>query len=227
MEITNAADLQPRSGPERPGQGPLPDAIPGRRGLPFLGWGLAIIAVIQIVVFGIQANLLKRTIARLDTNAEQQLRAYISVTPDHVGVRQQPENIVVSFNIENHGQTVGSDLRCEYGIDMIDRLPSDAVMPAATDHLTANNALFPKEKRSVRLAFKRAATATELTGVETGSKRLYVWGTLFYRDAFGKPHTTGFSFSAGAAAFAAAQRSAVGDLTASQWEFGANHNAAT
>jgi len=227
VEITNAADLQPQSGPERPGQAPPPRAVPGLRALPFLGWALAVIALIQVVVFGIQAILLKQTIARMDATAEHQLRAYISVAPDNVAGWNQPENIAISCHIENHGQTVGSDIRYAYGIDIIDRLPSDAVMPATTGQLTANNTLFPKEKRSVRLEFKRTATATEVSNVETDVKRLYVWGTLFYRDAFGNPRTTDFAFSAGGAAFAQTQRGARGTLAAWPWEFGAHHNEAT
>jgi hypothetical protein len=100
-------------------------------------------------------------------------------------------------------------------------------MPAATVRLTANNSLFPREKRSVRLEFRRTATAAELIDVEADAKRLYVWGTLFYRDTFGKQRTTGFSFSAGGVALAQTQRGARGSLTAWQWEIGPRHNEAT
>jgi hypothetical protein len=160
----------------------------------------------------------------MDATSEQQLRAYISVNPENVAAWNQPENVAVSFNIENHGQTVGSDIGYDFGIDIINRLPPDAVMPATSERLTANNALFPKEKRAVRLEFKRTATASEVTDVEAGVKRLYVWGTLSYRDAFGKQRTTGFAFSAGGAAFAQTQR---GTLSAWQWELGPHHNQAT
>jgi hypothetical protein len=224
VEITNAADLQSRSGSERPGQ---TAAGHGHGALRFLGSALAIIALIQIVVFGLQAIWLKRTVARMDATAEQRMRAYISVTPVNVTSWNQSENISISLDIENHGQTIGSDIRYEFGIDIIDRLPSDAVMPATSERLTANNALFPEQKRSVRLEFKRTATAAEVTAVEAGLKRLYLWGTLFYRDAFGNQRTTGFSFSAGGAGFAQIQRGPRGTLTAWHWEFGAHHNAAT
>lgn len=193
----------------------------------FLGWALAIIGVLQVVVFGVQAMLLKRTVGRMDATAEQQLRAYISVTPDNVAAWNQPGNISVSFNIENHGQTVGSDLRYDYGLDIIGRLPSDAVMPPTTDRITANNSLFPKDKRSVKLEFKRTVTATEVADVESDVKRLYVWGTLLYRDAFGKQRTTGFAFSAGGPGFAQMQRGPRSTLAAWHWEFGSQHNAAT
>lgn len=222
VEITNAADLQPGARLASPGQG-----VAHRRLLPFLGWVLAVIALIQLVVFSIQAMLLKRTVARLDATAEQQLRAYISVTPDNVTAWDQPENLAILFHIENHGQTVGSEIHYDYGIEIMDRLPSDAIMPATTDRLAVNNALFPREKRSVRLEFKRTGTAAEVTDVETDVKRLYIWGTLFYRDTFGKQRTTGFSFSAGGAAFAQTQRGTRGTLTAWQWEIGPRHNEAT
>jgi hypothetical protein len=227
VEVTNAADLQPRFRPETPDQGPLLSAGKGQEGWHVLGWALAIIAVIQAVVFGVQASLLKRMVARMDATTEQQLRAYISVTPDNVAAWNQPGNISVSFNIENHGQTVGSDLRYDYGLDIIDRLRSDAGMPATTDRIIANNSLFPKEKRSVRLEFKRTVTATEVADVETDVKRLYVWGSLLYRDTLGKQRATAFAFSAGGPGFAQMQRGPRSTLTAWHWEFGAHHNTAT
>jgi hypothetical protein len=163
----------------------------------------------------------------MDATSEQQLRAYISVTPDNVAAWNEPGNISVSFYIENHGQTVGADLRYDYGLDIIDRLSPDAAMPPTTDRITANNSLFPKERRSVRLEFKRTLTATEVAEVETDAKRLYVWGTLLYRDTFANQRTTGFAFSAGGPGFAQMQRGPRSTLTAWQWEFGAQHNAAT
>ena len=219
VEVTNAADLQRQAPPLSAGQ--------GRQGWPFLGWVLAIIAVIQGAVLGVQTIFLKRTVARMDAASEQQLRAYISVTPDNVAAWNQPGNISVSFNIENHGQTVGSDLRYDYGLDIIGRLPPDAAMPPTTDRITANNSLFPREKRPVRLEFKRTVSATEVADVETDVKRLYVWGTLMYRDTFGKQRTTGFAFSAGGPGFAQMQRGPRSTLTAWHWEFEAHHNMVT
>jgi hypothetical protein len=232
VEITNAAELQTKTlsgiqtqGAQTQGQGLTPGAASVRA--PYVGWALVIIALIQAAVFAVQAILLKRTVARMDATAEQQLRAYISVTPDNVVAWNQPEGISVSFNIENHGQTVGSRIRYDFGIAIIDRLPSDAVMPATTAQLSANNTLFPREKRGYRFDLRRTVTAAEAADVETDAKRLYVWGTLFYHDAFGTQRTTGFSFSAGGAAFAQTQRGTRGTLTAWHWEFGAQHNATT
>ncbi len=169
----------------------------------------------------------RRLVKGADKTAESQLRAYISITPkDVLNWRHNTYPIIgISFEIENHGQTIGFEICHSFSMDVLDRLPPKAEMPSPLLQYDQNNSLFPRVSVPVRLLFNRVLTAQEITDIEMGTKRFYTWGIMSYRDAFQQMRTTRFSFSFGGPEFSNSMKK-VPDATWN-WEHGQHHNDAT
>jgi len=159
--------------------------------------------------------------------AEQQLRAYISITPKLIfNWRHKSNIIIIGFDIENHGQTVGSEITYDFSMAILNApLDNGFVFPDANSQYTQNNSLFPKTIVPVRLFFDRTVTNSEIADIEAGSKRFHVWGTMHYRDAFNEQRTTRFSFSFGGPDFANSMKGVPGAQW--YWEHSQHHNDAT
>lgn len=162
-----------------------------------------------------------------EETAQRQLRAYISITPKLVfNWRHPTHHLGISMDIENHGQTIGFEIRHNFGMAILDSpLPDDFIPPKPDRQYNQNNSLFPRVSVPVRLFYGRALADAEATDIETGNKRFYIQGVMTYRDAFQRLRTTKFSFSFGGVDFANSMKKISGATW--NWEHGQYHNDAT
>jgi hypothetical protein len=57
--------------------------------------------------------------------------------------------------------------------------------------------LGPRQDRFTSVIFERLLTKAELRQFRTGARYFYIFGTVRYRDAFGKPRYTNYCYSIG------------------------------
>lgn len=105
-------------------------------------------------------------------NAEQQLRAYVSITPKIVfNWRHQTNILQVGFDIENHGQTIASEITYDFSMMILKvPLPDTFIFPKTNRKFEQNNSLFPRTITPVRFFFDRTITTNEIVDIENGSK---------------------------------------------------------
>jgi hypothetical protein len=136
-----------------------------------------------------------RLVRRADHNAEKQLRAYVSVAPKIV-VSVDP--FTVEFEMRNHGQTPAHDDRLEYsGIVIWDHpLPGGWQFPEKAPLYASHRVLYHDSPGTFRLSrtHENPFTSTEVAEVTNvdGDKRIYLYGSRKYCDAFGREHVTRF-----------------------------------
>jgi hypothetical protein len=165
-----------------------------------------------------------------ERTAQDQLRAYISVTAKLVlnwrHATPQTHALAVGFDIENHGLTIGREIRHNFSMAIFSNpLPNGFAFPEADRQFDQNNSLFPRTSVPVRLFHNQTLTNNEMISIENGATRFHTWGIMTYRDAFQQLRTTRFSFSFGGPDFAASMRNVQG--AAWTWENGPGHNDAT
>jgi hypothetical protein len=184
------------------------------------------IAILTFATFFLWLSI--RKLAKVaNKTAASQLRAYISVTPKQVlNWGHKTNNLGISFDIVNHGQSIGSDIRHSFSMAILDApLPSGHVFAKPERQHDQTISLFPGMIVPVRLYLDSLLTADEIEDIEKGEKRFHTWGTMSYRDAFQKMRTTRFSFSFGGPDFANSMKKVPG--TTWNWEHGPHHNDAT
>jgi hypothetical protein len=184
------------------------------------------IAVLTFATFFLWLSI-RRLAKTANRTAEAQLRAYISVTPKQVlNWGHKTNNLGISFDIVNHGQTIGSDIRHSFSMAILDApLPNGHVFQKPEREHDQTISLFPRMIVPVRLYLDSLLTADEITGIEKGDKRFHTWGVMSYRDAFRKMRTTRFSFSFGGPDFANSMKKVPGATWS--WEHGPHHDEAT
>jgi hypothetical protein len=184
------------------------------------------IAILTFATFFMWLSIRKLAKVAYKTAASQ-LRAYISVTPKLVlNWGHKTNNLGVSFDIANHGQTIGSDIRHSFSMAILDSpLPAGHVFAKPERQHDQTISLFPRMIVTVRLFLDSLLTADEIAGIEKGDKRFHTWGVMTYRDAFQKMHTTRFSFSFGGPDFVNSMKKVPGATWS--WEHGPHHNDAT
>jgi hypothetical protein len=176
----------------------------------------------------LQGLALFLTIAVTRWGSKRQLRAYISVTPKEVLNWRYPSyRLGIFLMVKNHGSTPGFEITYDFNVRAVSELPKPAVV---TEKFIPNNALFPDEELPVRLFMNGSLTGTEIDEIEKGTKSLFMWGTLSYRDVFGRSRwrrkkTTFFAFSCGGKDFADGMKNVPGAKW--NWSYAERHNEAT
>jgi hypothetical protein len=175
-----------------------------------LAWftaALAFATILLIVVGIIQARQLSRHAAHTENlvatardTAERQLRAYLQVTPD--------QNSVVWINtvhipacrvfVKNAGQTPAYEVQADGAINPAPfplREPlSEFLSPEEQFRLV----IHPGEGHTINFIGDRLLTEDEVDRLVPGKDlRLYLYGQVRYKDAFGKDRYTRFRMSTG------------------------------
>jgi hypothetical protein len=140
-----------------------------------------------------------------EETARRQLRAYLSMSPKGVGTARNEERIVrVEWFTKNHGQTPASEIHHIFNFDVLPNpLPAAFVYPPATVSLDTNSILAPGQDMTTWFDVNRLLTTEEFTEVERNARRFHVWGTTFYRDAFGRQRQMDLRASVGGGEFIA------------------------
>jgi hypothetical protein len=157
---------------------------------------LLAIGTFLLALFGIIQLMLFRSQER------HQLRAYVGViiklTPS-VNPFVPPQVPQIDFDVRNSGMTPAYDVTHISAADLMSYpLPKDFDFSKAQPAIGSSPepiTIFPGTLDNLGIEAKtsRAFTPDELASVATGTqKRVYFWGTVNYRDAFGEYHFTHF-----------------------------------
>ncbi len=163
---------------------------------PFLGYRIKITdALLAAFTFGLFVatlmlwNATTRLVNRADVNAERQLRAYVGISDHTLSVTGAPS---VSLVFMNYGQTPAYDLR--YWVDLVVAQSG----PPVSEHTyePAHFILNPHDAFSAVVTKPDLPVATR-EQVQAGSERIFAYGAVRYRDAFGHLRSTDFQLEYG------------------------------
>jgi hypothetical protein len=154
--------------------------------------GLLIAGIIGIIVA-------VRTLGHLRTSSERQLQAY--VFPDSVGLLDgtmttplQPARANVpgvGMLIKNYGQTPGYRVVSWAQIAVINVANENTLVIPPIQTGFYNN-LGPGANFSKAIWFDRPLTTPEIADILSGTRAIYLYGRIEYRDVFEKPRFTNF-----------------------------------
>jgi hypothetical protein len=165
---------------------------------------LAIIGVIQIIVFGLQARRLRQTVtatkdaadAALKTakNAETTERAYVKLShvPPGLGFNTMGGTCFAQFRVRNFGRTPAkvTDVVVDfYHLPSIEHLPIDP--PAPPSHRPVITFLVPQDE--FFFSHQKTFTPGITSRLRSGEEMLIACGYVDYVDQFGQRHRAGYA----------------------------------
>lgn len=147
----------------------------------------AIFAAVQTVALLITFWLMRRT-------SQHQLRAYLVVDTSEITRLQAGELVEASVRLTNVGQTPAFDVHYSTGVSVLeyptDSLPRKEPSPPLTD---GTHRYFISKPSEIVKQSNEVLTADDLQAIAEGkNKRIYVHGTVFYKDIFRKKHKSKF-----------------------------------
>src|ERR1044072_8093608 len=159
-----------------------------------------------------------------EKNSRTQLRAYLSVTPMWLFLfnRNTPRPIFIEAVIRNHRQSPAHGIRNIYEIGVFP--PNFQTPEHATQQRDAEGTAFPGIDLSVRFFDNKTFSQQEMTDVLAGTRLIFVWGTVTYRDIFRHRWQTDFSAHVGGEDFA---NWIAGHAPPPRWVYGNRHNRST
>jgi hypothetical protein len=150
--------------------------------------GLTIGDEIAIGVGILQFIILVTTVTVMVVNGRRQLRAYVLTKSGSIAEVGAGSNIPgVALWVENGGQTPAYKLRSWVGIAVIP-VRDENQGPLAVRRLSEqySNTLGPGIGFNKHTRLDRPLTASEITEIGAGTRAIYVFGRVEYRDAFKK-----------------------------------------
>jgi hypothetical protein len=158
---------------------------------------LAFMAFLQLVVFSRQANRLRDSVdesrkatATIRDNAVSELRAYVTVGPP---VLPPPALwtkgvILPGIEIQNAGRTPAYELAAAFKINVVtgdfDPRPFLPLDPDEVLGTKSRGMIGPRSEVRSGLPAGYQMNESELAEVRRGERRVYIYGTVRYRDAF-------------------------------------------
>lgn len=171
-------------------------------------WTMAVAGILAVIISGIAVEFLRRTLRAtrdavsvagnanqimLDT-AQLQLRAYVTTRPFFFVAFSENTRAGAKFNITNTGHTPAHELRQVAKIDVFPRkLPDDFAFPDISVAPSLIGVLFPQQEFQGEVRATRPFSKEEITAIRDETKRLYIWGVVYYRDIFGTERRTRFA----------------------------------
>ncbi len=131
-------------------------------------------------------------------NEIRQLRAYVHITGGTIsgsGSTDGPLDITVRPGIKVFGQTPAGQIIVPWNL-VVDRWPmTDAFQFSyLKTEMQSTSSQAPSVEAPID-AKKHTITKDEMTAIHAGTKRLYAYGTVLYRDVFNKSRFTNFCWS--------------------------------
>lgn len=144
----------------------------------------------SVVIAGAAVVLVYLTLKDSRLSNEQQLRAYMSLTPGGIGYEQSNRTLIVYATQKNNGQTPAKKVRFS-GICRLLPYPLQAGTPAPDPELhPGENVVGPGHEFRVGTSHGKGTYHFEFATHEIEHKRLYFFGYLAYEDIFGNPQKT-------------------------------------
>jgi hypothetical protein len=167
----------------------------------FYGWSLSDrIAVIASLAAFLQFLALIAIVLVMRRTGQRQVRAYIIAGTTDVSM-QGPQNAVsisVKITIRNTGQTPARDVSIVCKTDLLEhpiKLPFDFALGSGAD--LSRSVLGAGRDAESTSSAERPFNADEMARGRNreGDSRIYTWGSVSYRDVFGRKHFTNFCSS--------------------------------
>jgi hypothetical protein len=164
------------------------------------------IGLLQLVVFSIQAYFLRGTIKEMRDGSERQVRAYVFVhdasignvavpipppgmvvNPQHRGfawLNKPDVGPIIKMNVKNFGQTPAYEVT-HYHWARVREYPltSELSNKRTSSEITKLN-IGPSSGTAKTITMPRL-TADELAGLFDGTRAVYIYGEISYKDVFG------------------------------------------
>lgn len=184
-----------------------------------LGVGIVqfLVLVVQAIVFGRQArrlrqtvdemkiatkatekaaNAAERTVSTMKDTAERQLRAYVSIATIEITDLKAGLTPIAHVVVRNYGQTPAYELTSIQGMSM--GVSWDALTPPSPEPIEVTaTSLAPSAIVEQDISAPRPLVADEREALLDGSKTLWVYGEMRYKDAFKIERFTEFRYQVG------------------------------
>jgi hypothetical protein len=156
---------------------------------------LAIVGALQVVVLFGQGSVFWRTLRQMSKTAERQLRAYICLDSAVLSFLQ-PSVAEVEVTLKNCGQTPAYDFRGWLAIWFAEYPPNRELPGPTTSTLRkGTKALGPGGVvHFVAGPGGPALPPQSIALLGTAKSTLYIYGEVYYRDAFGKSRWTKYRY---------------------------------
>jgi hypothetical protein len=149
------------------------------------------IATIVLAAFTIDLAVTARR------TAKRQLRAYVAARAISISGFSPEIPVVMRFSMTNHGQTPAYDVSHASAIAILPHpLPPNHPLPILTIPTPANFVLHPNASFDAATVAPNPFNAVQINMATTNPGfRIYLHGTVTYRDAFDEPRNTTFCVS--------------------------------
>ncbi len=146
------------------------------------------------------ADATKDSVVAMRDTAQRQLRAYVAITPSRISQIGPDKKLAFTFMQLNGGQTPAYAANHSGVILLLDHpIPEDFPFPEIPKERPSRSTLPPRIPFLGNILATQNFTQAEwieiFQGVPAGGKRLYFFGRLDYRDAFGHERWNTFCFS--------------------------------
>ena len=167
----------------------------------FHGWSLSdkIAAIASLVAF-LQFLALIAVVQVMRRTGQRQVRAYIIAGATDVSMQGPKDAVTISakITIRNTGQTPARDVSIVSKTDLLEhplKLPFDFALGRGAD--PSRSVLGAGRDAESTSSAERPFNADEMTRARNreGGSRIYTWGSVTYRDVFGRKHYTHFCSS--------------------------------
>jgi hypothetical protein len=140
----------------------------------------------------------KRLVGGSEHTARQQLRAYVFLDPEKEFTFVRKPSVTATdeteIHVKNLGLTPAYDVICHswMTVDVWPLPDSFEFVGPAGDGPLARSVVPPGGLVHFHTGTSRPFTPNELTAIESGALRLYIYGQITYTDTFGRQHWTNF-----------------------------------
>jgi len=143
--------------------------------------------LLTVITFG-----LVWTAIRQEHTTRAQLRAYVSATPNFVTSFDETHWTSARYTIQNIGPTPAFGMQHLGKVAALPQnLPAHFELPEIRSTYTEPLVLFPG-MQVIGNSAGTLFTSDELAGIRNKSLKIYIYGTVKYRDTFGREHLTTF-----------------------------------
>jgi hypothetical protein len=151
-----------------------------------------VIVTAMLAGFGLWQVIISRNTAR------RQLRAYVFLDPakafTFVRRPSTATTVEIEIHIKNLGATPAHDLVTKSWITVdVWPMPKEFAFTGPPGEGPVSNSVVPPGGTAhFHVGTGRPFTVTELAAIEKGDLRVYIYGSIKYKDAFNRPHWTNF-----------------------------------
>jgi hypothetical protein len=123
-------------------------------------------------------------------NARRQMRAYVGICLHKISNVTEGKKPLIQLTIKNFGQTPARNVR--YWLNTkFEEYPLNNVLPEQAFR-SESVVLFPDDPNTFTFELAAPLNAVDMVGIESGSRRLFIYGHIRYTDAFKRDRNTRF-----------------------------------